>query len=343
VIGVAVIGLGNALQPHARSLVDLADRVRVVWAAATSAARLKDVADRYGFPTTTDITRAIEDPAVDAVLVLTPANAHLPIAELAFAAGKHVMCEKPLEVSLERAERLIAAGRHADRRLGICLQHRFRAGSRRLHELLTQGALGTVQAATMMVPWWRPQAYYDDPGRGVKARDGGGALITQAIHTLDLFRWLVGVDSVEAAQVRTTALHRMETEDYASALVRLGNGAPGTIIATVATYPGGPEWIHVIGSNGTARLEGGSLRLSFLDGREEVLADASGSGSGASVMSFSHEAHKAVLSDFLDAIEHGRDPAVPGEEALATQRVIEAVLAAGGLSQATLLPNDRRT
>jgi predicted dehydrogenase len=343
VIGVAVIGLGNALQPHARSLVDLADRVRVVWAAATSAARLKDVADRYGFPTTTDITRAIEDPAVDAVLVLTPANAHLPIAELAFAAGKHVMCEKPLEVSLERAERLIAAGRHADRRLGICLQHRFRAGSRRLHELLTQGALGTVQAATMMVPWWRPQAYYDDPGRGVKARDGGGALITQAIHTLDLFRWLVGVDSVEAAQVRTTALHRMETEDYASALVRLGNGAPGTIIATVAAYPGGPEWIHVIGSNGTARLEGGSLRLSFLDGREEVLADASGSGSGASVMSFSHEAHKAVLSDFLDAIEHGRDPAVPGEEALATQRVIEAVLAAGGLSQATLLPNDRRT
>jgi predicted dehydrogenase len=343
VIGIAVVGLGNALQPHARSLVDLADRVRVVWAAATSDARLKDVADRYGFPTTTDITRAIEDPAVDAVLVLAPANAHLPIAELAFAAGKHVMCEKPLEVSLERAERLIAAGRRADRRLGICLQHRFRGGSRRLHELLTQGALGTLQAATMMVPWWRPQAYYDDPGRGVKARDGGGVLITQAIHTLDLFRWLVGVESIEAAQVRTTALHRMQTEDYASALVRLGNGAPGTIIATVAAFPGSPEWIHVIGSNGTARLEGGSLRLSFLDGREEVLADASGSGSGASVMSFSHEAHKAVLSDFLDAIEQGRDPAVPGEEALATQRVIEAILAAGDLSQATVLPIDQRT
>ena len=342
-IGIAVIGLGNALQPHARSLVDLADRVRVVWAAATSDARLKDVADRYGFPTTTDITRALEDPSVDAVLVLTPANAHLPIAEVAFAAGKHVMCEKPLEVSLERAERLIAAGRRADRRLGICLQHRFRGGSRRLHELLTQGALGTVQAATMMVPWWRPQAYYDDPGRGVKARDGGGVLITQAIHTLDLFRWLLGVESIQAAQVRTTALHRMETEDYASAMVRLGNGAPGTIIATVAAYPGSPEWIHIIGSNGTARLEGGSLRSSFLDGREEVLADASGSGSGASVMSFSHEAHKAVLSDFLDAIEQGRDPAVPGEEALATQRVIEAILAAGDLSQATVLPIDRRT
>jgi predicted dehydrogenase len=329
VIGISVIGLGNALQPHARGLVDHADRVRVVWAAATSDARLKDVADRYGFPTTTDIARAIDDPAVDAVMVLTPANAHLPIAQAAFAAGKHVLCEKPLEASIERGERLIAAGRRAERRLGICLQLRFRPGSRRLRELLTEGALGTVQAATVMVPWWRPQSYYDDPGRGVRSRDGGGVLITQAIHALDLFRSLVGIESIQAAQVRTTALHRMECEDYASALVRLGNGAPGTILATVAAYPGSPEWIHIIGSQGTARLEGGNLRVSFLDGREEVLADASGSGAGANVMSFSHEAHKAVLSDFLDAIEQGRDPTVTGEEALATQRVIEGILARG--------------
>jgi predicted dehydrogenase len=329
VIGVSVIGLGNALQPHARALVDLAGRVRVVWAAARSEARLKDTADRYGFSTTTDIARAIADPAVDAVIILTPANAHLPIAEAAFAAGKHVLCEKPLEASLECGEQIIAAGHRAHRRLAICLQHRFRLGSRRLHDVLTEGALGSVQAATMMVPWWRPQSYYDDPGRGVKARDGGGVLITQAIHSLDLFRWLVGIESVEAAQVRTTSLHRMETEDYAAALVRLGNGAPGTIIGTVAAYPGSPEWMHIIGSKGTARLEGGSLRLSFIDGREEVLADASGSGSGANVMSFSHDAHKAVLVDFLDAIEQGRDPLIPGEEALATQRVIEAILARG--------------
>ena len=328
-IGMSVIGLGNALQPHARALVELADRVRVVWAAASSASRLKDTADRYGFPTTTDIARALEDPAVDAVMILTPANAHLPIAEAAFAAGKHVLCEKPLEVSLQRGEHLIAAGRRANRRLGICLQHRFRLGSRRLHEVLTAGALGDIQAATMMVPWWRPQSYYDEPGRGVLARDGGGVLMTQAIHSLDLFRWLVGIDSIEAAQVRTTAIHRMETEDYVAALVRLGNGAPGTIVATVAAYPGSPESIHIIGSQGSARLEGGSLRLAFLDGREEVLTDASGTGSGANVMRFSHEAHKAVLSDFLDAVEQGRDPAIPGEEALATQRVIENILARG--------------
>ncbi len=329
-IGISVIGLGNALQPHARALVDLTDRVRVVWAAASSEARLKDVADRYGFPTTTDVARAIADPAVDAVVVLTPANAHLPIAEAAFAAGKHVLCEKPLEVSIERGEQLIAAGRRADRRLGICLQHRFRPGSQRLHQALRAGVLGDIQAATMFVPWWRPQAYYDQPGRGVKTRDGGGVLITQAIHSLDLFRWLLGIETVAAAQVCTTSLHRMETEDYASALVRLGSGAPGTIVATVAAYPGSPEWLHIIGSCGTARLDGGNLRLAFVDGHEEVLTDSSGTGSGASVMAFSHEAHRAVLSDFLDAIEQGRDAAIPGEEALATQRVIESILEMGG-------------
>lgn len=328
-IGISVIGLGNALQPHARALLDLKDRVRVVWAAASSEARLKDIEQRYGFPTTTDVARAIVDPAVDAVMVLTPANAHLPIAEAAFDAGKHVLCEKPLEVTVARGEHLIAVGRRADRRLGICLQHRFRPASQRLHAVLQSGLLGEVQAATLMVPWWRPQSYYDEPGRGVLARDGGGVLITQAIHSLDLFRWLVGIQHVEASLVRTTELHRMETEDYASALVRLGNGTPGTIIATVAAYPGSLEFLHIIGSQGTARLDGGNLRLAFIDGGEEVLTDSSGTGSGASVMAFSHDAHRAVLSDFLDAIDQGRDPAITGEDALAIQAVIEAILGLG--------------
>lgn len=329
-IGIAVIGVGNALEPHAKALGDLADRARVVWAAARSEAALQAAGAKFGFPTTTDIGRAINDRTVDAVLVLTPANAHLPIVEAAFAAGKHVLCEKPLEASIERAEQVVAAGRLAGRKLGTVLQMRFRAGSRRLKQVLDKGLLGEVQAASMVVPWWRPQTYYDQPGRGVKARDGGGVLITQAIHTLDLFRWCLGVSRVEAAQIRTTALHRMETEDYAAALVRLGNGAPGTITATTAAWPGNPEWILVIGTRGTARLEGGSLRLSWLDGREEVLVDAGGSGSGANLMAFSHEAHKAVLVDFLDAIEQDREPAIPGEEALDTQRLIEAILAKGG-------------
>ena len=329
-IGVAVIGLGNALEPHAKSLLDLKDRARVVWAAARSEAGTRDTAERFGCPVTTDVARAIADPAVAAVLVLAPPNAHLPLAEAAFAAGKHVLCEKPLETTVARGEQLIAAGQRAGRRLGIMLQMRFRPGSRRLKQILDAGDLGTIQAASMSVPWWRPQAYYDAPGRGVRERDGGGVLITQAIHTLDLFRWLVGVSRVDAAQVATTALHRMETEDYAAALVRLGNGAPGTIMGTVAAYPGSAEWVQIIGLRGTAWLTGGNLRVAWLDGREEILTDDGGSGSGANLMGFSHEPHKAVLADFLDAIETGRDPAIPGEEALATQRVIDDILAAGG-------------
>lgn len=333
-IGMAVIGVGNALEPHAKSLADLAARVRVVWAAASSQTRLAEVTDAHGWPVTTDVARAVRDPAVDAVLLLTPANAHLELAEVAFAAGKHVLCEKPLEASLDRADRLIAAGRRAGRALGVVLQMRFRPGSRRLHEILASGALGQVQTASMGVPWWRPQSYYDQPGRGVRARDGGGVLITQAIHTLDLFRWLVGISAVEAAQVTQTSLHHMETEDTASALVRLGNGAPGTITATTAAYPGRSEWIEIIGSRGVARLEGGSLRLDYLDGTEEILRDAGGSGSGANLMGFSHEAHKALLTNFLDAIETGRDPAITGEEARETQRVIEDILAKGGTTHA---------
>jgi predicted dehydrogenase len=312
VIGLAIVGLGNALAPHAKAVLDLADRVRVVHAVARNAEQRRVAAERYGFVTSDDAFAAIADPRVDAVLILTPTNAHLEVAETAFAAGKHVLCEKPLETTVVRAERLVAAGRRADRRLGVMLQLRVRAASRRLKALLDGNILGEVQAATMTVPWWRPQTYYDEPGRGAMARDGGGVLLIQAIHTLDLFRWFVGIKSVDAAIVRTTSLHRMETEDYATALVRLGNGAPGTIIATVAAFPGGPEQIMVIGSKGTARMEGSNLRMSLLDGTDEVVQDTGGSGSGSGFMAFSHEPHKAVIGDFLDAIEQGRDPAIPG-------------------------------
>jgi predicted dehydrogenase len=329
VIGLAIIGLGNALAPHAQAVLDLTDRVRVVHAVSRNAEQRRIAAERYGFSPSDDAAAAIADPRVDALLILTPTNAHLEIAEAAFAAGKHVLCEKPLETTVERAERLVASGRRADRRLAVMLQLRFRAASQRLKALLEANVLGEIQAATMTVPWWRPQVYYDEPGRGVKARDGGGVLMIQAIHTLDLFRWFVGIGSVDAAIVRTTSLHRMETEDYGTALVRLGNGAPGTIMATVAAFPGGPEQIMVIGSSGTARMDGSNLRVSFLDGTEEVVQDTGGSGSGSGFMAFSHEPHKAVIDDFLDAIEQGRDPAIPGEEALATQRVIDTIINKG--------------
>ena len=328
-IGVAVIGVANGFPPHARSLTDLRDRVRVVGAVARTTARLQPVADEFGFPVTTDLAAVLANPAVQAVLILTPANTHLAMVEAALAAGKHVLCEKPLEVTMARSEALVAAGRKAGKRLGVVLQQRFRVGNMRLKQLLTEGALGEVQAAWLTVPWWRPQSYYDEPGRGVLARDGGGVLITQAIHQIDLFRWLVGISSVQASQLRTTDVHRMETEDYASALVRLGNGAPGTIIATTAAYPGGAGEIKVIGTRGSASLEGGSLSVSFLDGTKENFEDKGGSGSGVLHMAFAHDAHRDLWRDFLDAVENDRDTSIPGEEALETQRVIAAIIEKG--------------
>jgi predicted dehydrogenase len=329
-IGIAVIGLGPAAEPHAKSLVDLADRVDVRWAVTRSQARAAAAAARYPFPVTTDLDRALGDPAVHAVLLLTPPGAHLEVGERCLAAGKHVLVEKPLELSVERGRRLVAATRASGLRFGVVLQHRFRLGAVRLRAILAAGALGQVAAGWTTIPWWRPQAYYDEPGRGMMARDGGGVLLTQAIHTVDLFRSLVGVSEVVSAMAATTPLHRMETEDYVTAQLRLGNGAPGLLAATTAYAPGRPERIEILGTQGAALLAGGSLQVDYLDGRRETLETGAQTGSGANIMDFPNDAHRAVLADFLDAVETGRDPAVTGEEALATQELIEAVLVRSG-------------
>jgi predicted dehydrogenase len=335
VISIALIGLGPGAEPHAKSLHDLADRVQVKAAASRTAARAATFKDRFGFPVTTDIDAVIADPAIDAVIVLTPPAAHLEIAGRCFQAGKHVLVEKPLELTVDRAADLVRAGRTAGRKLGVVLQHRFRPASVRLRAAITAGELGEVTGAWMLVPWWRPQAYYDEPGRGTMARDGGGVLMTQAIHALDLFRSLVGVREVVAAQATTTSAHQMETEDFVASLVRLGNGAPGSVTATTAAYPGGPERIEIMGTRGSASLVGGSLRLAMMDGHEENLILPGKTGGGANIMDFPHDAHRAVLTDFLDAIEQDRDPMVTGEEALASQRLIADILAAAASNPAS--------
>lgn len=325
-IGVAVIGLGPASQPHSKSLVDLGDRVDVRWAASRTPERAAAYARLYPFPTTTDVERAIADPSVDAVIVLTPPASHLEVAERCLAAGKHVLVEKPLELSVERGRRLVEVAERSGKTFGVVLQHRFRPASVRLKAVLDAGDLGAVQAAHLAVPWWRPQSYYDEPGRGTLARDGGGVLLTQAIHSLDLFRSLVGVEDVLASDVRTTALHRMETEDYVAALLRLRGSGAGTLMATTAAYPGHPERVEIIGTKGFASLVGGALRLAYLDGREEAVEAEGRTGSGASIMDFPHDAHRAVIADFLDAIETGRQPVVTGREALESQMLVERVL-----------------
>ena len=214
-------------------------------------------------------------------------------------------------------------------RLGLVLQHRYREASLALEKIMREGRLGEVQAASVRIPWWRSQAYYNEPGRGTMARDGGGVLLTQAIHTLDLFRSLVGVKSVKSAVVRQTKLHQMETEDYVSALLVLGNGAPGDLMATTAMFSGFSETIEIMGALGSARLSGANLEVHFLEGSPVNVRSEGGTGSGANIMDFSHEPHRALLTEFMNAIKENREPKVNGRDALATQTLIVELLRVG--------------
>ncbi len=326
---IAIIGLGMAVTPHAKSLVDLADRAEVVCAMSPSAARREAFRSRFSFPTADSLEAVLHDRSITAAAVLTPPNTHLEITSRLAAAGKHVLLEKPLEVSTARAGQLVAACRDAGVTLGVVLQHRFKPAAERLAGILAAGDLGQIVNCSTSIRLWRPQSYYDDPGRGTRARDGGGVLLTQGIHTLDLMLSLAGPIVEVAGYATTSPVHRMETEDLVCAAVRFAGGAVGVIEATTAAYPGAPERIELIGTRGAATLAGTALSVHFHDGRRETVeADASPGGTGADPMAFPHDYHLGVWRDFLDALDTGRSPRVSGTEALKVHRLIDALLAA---------------
>ena len=324
----AIIGLGMAVTPHAKSLADLRDRVEVAAAYSPTAARRDAFAARFGHPVTDDLDAIVDDPSIDYAVLLTPPNARSELVRRLAAAGKHILMEKPVERTTGAAEEIVATAERAGVTLGIVLQHRFREVAERLGERLASGALGSVAAVHIVVPWWREQSYYDEPGRGTRARDGGGVLISQAIHTLDLALALAGpVDEVVAVG-GTTSLHRMESEDFAAAAIRFTGGAYGSLMATTAFFPGAPERIELACGRAHAVLGPGGVSIRYHDGREEDFGESQGSGSGADPMDFPHDAHRALHADFVDALENRRAPRVTGREALEVHRFIDAVVSA---------------
>ena len=326
-IRVGIVGLGMAVTPHAKSLLDLKHRVQVAYAFSPSVERRRKFAERFPFPQCDRLETILDDTAVDAVLVLTPPNTHLDVVERCAAAGKHVLLEKPLEVSTAKAEQLV--NKTSLVKLGVVLQHRFRPAAEKLREQLND--LGKLVSASAAIPNWRPQTYYDQVGRGTRWRDGGGVLLTQAIHTLDLFLSFVGEPLEVKSFVTTTPIHRMETEDLAVAAVRFKSGAIGTVHATTSAYPGFPERIELIGTRGTAQLEGTSLKVQIQDQPAFSFSSESGAGgTGADPMAFPHDWHRGVLTDFLDSIEQNRDPRVSGAEALKVHRFIDRILQSAG-------------
>ena len=324
----AIIGLGMAVTPHAKSLLDLRDRVEVVAAYSPTAVRRDAFAAKFGLPVTGDLDAIVDDPSLDYAVLLTPPNARAEIVRRLAAAGKHILMEKPVERTTTAAEALVATAEEAGVTLGIVLQHRFRAVAERLAERLSSGALGTLAAVAITVPWWREQSYYDEPGRGTYARDGGGVLISQAIHTLDLALSLTGPATEVVSVAGTTPLHRMEAEDFVAAGIRFASGAHGSLMATTAFFPGAPERIELSSTRASAVLGPGGVSIRYQDGREEEFGEPQGSGSGADPMDFPHDAHLALHADFVDALENRRAPRVTGRGALEVHRFIDALVAA---------------
>ncbi|MBB5695223.1 Gfo/Idh/MocA family protein [Muricoccus pecuniae] len=329
-IGVGLVGLGMAIAPHMLSLRELerAGRVRIIGGHAPSPARREAFTARWGAPAFAELAALLEAPGLDLVFVLSPPGTHLPLAQEAIARGKHLLVEKPLELTAERGEALAAAAEAAGLRCGVCLQHRFRPAALRLKAALDSGRLGTPLSASASIRWWRDDAYFAQPGRGSMARDGGGVLLTQAIHTIDLLLHLMGPVRDVAGFAATSPLRKIDTEDIAAAALRFENGAIGVLDATTVARPGFPERIEIAGSRGSAVLVAHRLELHGADGAPpEVFGEEGSGGGGADPMAFDHGPHRALITEVLDAIEEGREPANSARSALAVQRLIEAVLA----------------
>jgi UDP-N-acetyl-2-amino-2-deoxyglucuronate dehydrogenase len=269
----------------------------------------------------------IAESDVDFVILTTPPNARAQIVGTLAAAGKPILMEKPVERTLDAATDLVETCEVAGVPLAIMLQHRARPVVAQLRRRLPD--LGRLRMVEVNVPWWRPQSYYDVPGRGSYTRDGGGVLISQAIHTLDLMLSLTGPVAEVQAMVATTGFHDMEAEDMACAGLRFAGGGLGQLFATTASFPGRGETITLHGQHGSAHLEAGLLRLDWQDGRSEVLGQAAASGAGADPMAFTSDWHRIVIEDFAEALREGHPPLVPGRAALSVHRLIAALEQSG--------------
>ncbi|MGU3575573.1 Gfo/Idh/MocA family protein [Brucellaceae bacterium C25G] len=273
-----------------------------------------------------DVAEVAADAEVDFVIILTPANVRTILIEPLVAAGKHILLEKPVARNATEAGYLVDLCEKADVSLGVVFQLRMREASKAAKRLIASGHLGELGLCEISVPWWRPQTYYDEAGRGTYARDGGGVLITQAIHTLDLMLDLTGdVKSVQAMAV-TSRFHKMEAEDFVTAGIEFVSGAAGSFMASTASYPGVAETIILYFEHATLRLHSGQLYIIWRDGRKETVADESASGAGANPMAFSYVLHQDLIDDFAVSLNCHRKPMVSGREALKVHELIDIIM-----------------
>ncbi len=329
-IGFAIVGTGTIAAFHARGI------------AATPGAELRAVQDQspsragafaaeFGGDPVDDLDDLLKRPDVDAVCVTVPSGHHGDVTIRALEAGKHVLCEKPLEISTERIDLMAVAAKKAGRILAAVLQSRLGAGARQLKGALDAGRFGRLALCSAYVKWWRTPEYYSGSAwKGTRSLDGGGALMNQAIHAVDLLQWLVGMPLRVGAKVRTR-VHAIEMEDTAVAWLEFSTGALGVIEAATSCYPGSRLRLEIAGERGTAILEDDRIiRWEFADPRpgDEAmgLGGHSGIGGGASdPKAIGSEGHRLLIANFADSIRTGRPALVDSREARKAVAIIEAI------------------
>lgn len=338
-LGFAIVGCGMIARFHARALAEVPG-ARLTALVSRSAESAKKLADELTLDVGihTSLGEALARPDVDVVIITTPSGAHLEPAVAAARAGKHVVVEKPLEVTTARCDAVIAACDAAGVQLCTIFPSRFGDANRELKKAVEAGRFGRLTLGETTCKWWRSQAYYDDGGwKGTQALDGGGALMNQAIHQVDLLQWVMGPVRRIVGFTATLAHERIEVEDTAVACLHFASGALGVIQATTSVHPGLPKTIGVHGDRGTVVIEQDDvLRWEFAAEtaedaavRERFAQKVGASGGASNPAAISHQGHARQLADFVDAIREGRPAAVDGREGRKAVAIIEGIYRAG--------------
>ena len=342
---VAIIGIGAIARMHARALGDI-EGLELVAASCRTEGKGREFGREFGCAWYGDTDAMLAKERPDFVTVATPSGAHLDAVLAAARHGVHVICEKPLEISLERIDRMVAATRAAGVTLGAIFPQRFNPVVQAVHAAAAAGRFGRLAIAASYVPWWRDDAYYG-PGRwqGTKALDGGGAVMNQSIHGVDALQWVVGatmpglaagenpVESVCAfSAVRSHDAARLEVEDTCVAILRFKDGGLGQLLAATSLFPGQLRRFLFGGRDGTAEVL--EEQLTTWRFREEAAEDAvtrerfggaSGtSGGAADPMAINYSCHTRNFADFVAALEAGRTPALDGPEGRKAVAIVEA-------------------
>jgi predicted dehydrogenase len=341
-----LIGLGGMGKSHLAKEVTL-DEVRFVGVADISRAAVEEVKRTYGLPGFDDFHQLIDSGSCEAVLVATPHPFHAPIALYAIERGLHVLSEKPIAVTVHEADRMIEAADRAGVKLGVMFQTRTEPHYRKAHELLEAGAIGAIYRSVMVAShWYRSQAYYDSGDwRGTWRGEGGGVLMNQSPHSLDLFIWLGGQPRRLRASTKNR-FHRIEVEDTAEALLDYGDGHTGYLYTTTAEWPG-EDRFDFVGESGRLTIQDKAIRLYRLDRsiREHVATNAMWGKPTGDWETISAEplasGHHAVVRQFARSIRLGEPLVATGVDGLRSLELANAIMLAGDTGESITLPLDR--